>query len=483
MIGNMAKLNELTLIEAIAGLRTGKFTSAELTKDCYEQIEKHDDRLKAFVSTRKAEALNEAEKADQKIKKVGESVFNKEPLLGVPFALKDNHSTMGIPTTASSKILDGYIPPFDATVTKRLKDAGAIILGKTNMDAFAHGSTTETSDYFETKNPWDETRVPGGSSGGSAAAVAAQMCTFAIGSETAGSIRVPAAWCGITGFKPPYGRVSRYGVIAMASSTDSPGPMTKTIEDAAFILKIIAGKDPFDATTSPEEIGDYFDLINKNSLKGIKIGKPKSYFDLDIDSKLHERIDEAIIELEKLGAEIVEVDLISPKYSIGVYTILQRSEVSSNLARLDGIRYGHPRKAFGFEAKKRMMLGAYALSAGYYDAYYAKAQKVRTLIVEDFKKVFEEVDLIIGPVMPTTAMKLGESANSVAFGEIADLFQEPSSIAGLCAVSLPCGLSDGLPVAFQLIGNYLDEQKLIDASATFQEHTNFHKSFPDMEAK
>lgn len=481
MKGDMAKLNTLTLIEAIEGLKNGDFTSVELVKDCFEQIEQYDDVIKAFVSTRKPEALDEAEEADQKIKAHGAAAFDKHSLIGIPYACKDNFSTKGTQTTASSNVLKGYIPPYDSTVTKKLKDAGAIVLGKTNMDAFAHGSSTETSDFFDTKNPWDKTKVPGGSSGGSAAAVTSNMCSFAIGSETAGSIRVPAVWCGITGFKPTYGRVSRYGVIAMASSTDSPGPLTKNIADAAAILEVIAGKDPYDATSSPKPTERYFDLLNSVDVKGLKIGKPKSYFDLDLEDGVRQGVEDAISKFEEMGAEIVEMDLLDPKYAIGVYTILQRSEVSSNLARFDGIRFGHTRDKFGEEARKRIMLGAYSLSSGYYDQYYAKAQKVRTLIVEDFKKAFESVDLIIAPVMSTTAMKLGDSASFAAFGEMIDLLQEPSAIAGLCATALPCGLEEGLPLGFQLIGNLLDETKVLSVSHKYQKETEFHKNFPKME--
>lgn len=469
--------NKLTILEAIEKLKSGEVTSFQLTKDCLDQIERFDGDVKAFVTVRREEALREAEVADRVIKERGAAIFGEKPLFGIPYACKDNFSTEGIETTASSNILKGYLPQFESTVTKRLKDAGAILLGKTNMDAFAHGSSTETSDFFKTRNPWDLERIPGGSSGGSAAAVAAQMCVFAMGSETAGSVRGPAVWCGVTGLKPTYGRVSRYGIVAMASSTDSPGPLTKTVEDAAYVLNVIAGKDPLDATTSPAETGNY---LKKGSLKGVKIGKPKSYFNIDLEEGVAEALDFTLKRFEELGAEIIEIDLIDPKYSIGVYTILQRSEVSSNLARFDGIRYGHPRTSFGFEAKKRMMLGAYTLSSGYYDQYYAKAQRVRTLIINDFKKAFEHVDMIIGPTMPGVAPKIGAADESPLFGELADMLQEPSSIAGLCGISIPCGMSEGMPVGFQLIGNLLQEEKVISAAAAFQDATDFHKNFPEM---
>jgi len=474
------ELNKLTLIEALEGLKSKKFSSVDLVKACYERIDQVDDKVKAFVTLVKENALKDAEQADIIISKEGEGAFIKQPLLGVPYACKDNFSTKDIQTTASSNVLKGYIPPYESTVTKRLKEAGAILLGKTNMDAFAHGSSTETSDFFKTTNPWDITRVPGGSSGGSAAAVAANMCIFAIGSETAGSIRGPAAWCGVTGFKPTYGRVSRYGVVAMASSTDSPGPLTKTIDDAALVLEVIAGKDPFDATSSPKEKENYSDALKNQSLKGVRIGRPKSYFNIKLEKGVKDSVESAIKMLKDLGAEIVDMDLLDPKYSIAVYTVLQRSEVSSNLARLTGVRYGNDRTCFGFEARKRMMLGAYTLSSGYYDAYYAKAQKVRTLIVNDFNKAFEKVDIVIGPSMPCVALKLGESDKSPMFGELMDVLAEPSSIAGLPGVSINCGFSQGLPVGVQLIGPQFSESKLLRVANVFQMNTDFHNKEPKL---
>ncbi|MBI2414665.1 Asp-tRNA(Asn)/Glu-tRNA(Gln) amidotransferase subunit GatA [candidate division WWE3 bacterium] len=482
-MNNTKNTNYLTLLDSITKLKSGEISSTQLVEDCFSQIERFDPELKAFIYLQKATALKEAELADKKIKNQGVGAFSTQPLLGIPYACKDNFSTLGVQTTASSSILKNYIPPFESTVTKKLKDAGAIMLGKTNMDAFAHGSSTENSDFFPTKNPWDKTRVPGGSSGGSAVAVASNMCIFAIGSETAGSIRGPAVWCGVTGLKPTYGRVSRYGVVAMASSTDSPGLITKSVMDSAQVLSLIAGKDEFDATTSPEKPSDYFSQILDFNIKGMKIGIPKSYFTLELEDGVRLSVEGAIKKLEDLGATIVEIDLLDPKYSIGVYTILQRSEVSSNLARLDGIRYGGPRTQFGFEAKKRMMLGAYVLSAGYYDQYYAKAQKVRTLILEDFNNAYKKVDVILGPTMPGIAPELGAADASPLFGELADILQEPSSIAGLCAVTVPCGFSQGLPVGFQLIGNYFDENKVLGISYVYQQHTDFHTKFPTMGEK
>lgn len=475
----MKKLNELTIHEAIDGLKRGEFTSLQITESCLTQISNVDKKIKALITFNYENALEEAKKADDEIKKTGAVIFERKPLLGIPYLCKDNFSVKGLVTTAGSNVLKNYVPPFESTVTGRLKKAGAILLGKTNMDAFAHGSTTETSDFYPTKNPWDNRRVPGGSSGGSAAAVASNMCVFAIGSETGGSIRGPASWCGVTGLKPSYGRVSRYGVVAMASSTDSPGPITKDVKDAAYVLNIIAGKDPRDATSSPVEVENYNPSKNF-SLKGLKIGKPKSYFNIDLETGVKEKVEEAVKILEEMGAEIVEMNLLDPKYSIAVYTILQRSEVSSNLARLDGIRYGNDRTNFGFEAKKRIMLGTYTLSSGYYDAYYSKAQKVRTLIKNDFEEAFKKIDLIVAPSMPCIAPELGQSEKSSMYGELMDLLSEPSSVAGLPGISIPCGLSDGMPVGLQFIGNFFGEKDLIEVSNLFQEGTDFHKDFPSL---
>ena len=475
----MKKLNELTILEVLEGLKKGEITSVDVTKACLKQIKTYDKKVKSLITVTEELALEEAKKADEEIKNKGAVVFESKPLLGIPYICKDNFSTKGIITTAGSNVLKNYIPPFESTVTGKLKKAGAILLGKANMDAFAHGSSTENSDFFSTKNPWNFSRVPGGSSGGSAAAVAAGMCIFATGSETGGSIRGPASWCGVTGLKPSYGRVSRYGVVAMASSTDSPGPITKTVEDSAYVLGIIAGNDSKDATSSPTEVMDY--IPSKHfSLKGLKIGKPSSYFNIELEDGVKEQVENAVSLLKEMGAEIVEMDLLDPKYSIAVYTILQRSEVSSNLARLDGVRYGEDRTHFGFEAKKRIMLGTYTLSSGYYDAYYSKAQKVRTLIREDFEKAFKNIDVIVAPSMPCVAPKLGESEKSSMFGELSDLLTEPSSVAGLPGISVPCGFSEEMPVGIQFIGNFNEEKKIIEVANLFQKETDFHNSRPKL---
>ena len=479
----MKKLNELTLKEAVEGLKASKFFSVDLVNACYDQIEKHNDKIQAFITIIPREkSIEIAKAADNLILSEGIKAFEKKPLLGIPYSCKDNFNTKSIKTTASSKMLENYTPPYESTVTKKLQDAGAILLGKTNMDAFAHGSSTETSDFFTTKNPYDLNRVAGGSSGGSAAAVAANMCTFAIGSETAGSIRGPAAWCGVTGLKPTYGRVSRYGLIAMASSTDCPGPITKTVEDAGFVLNMIAGKDSSDGTSSKKEVSDYSKAPKNDSLKGVKIGVPKSYLQINLEEGVRLRITETIRILQELGAQIVEIELLDPKYSIAAYTVVQRSEVSSNLARLDGIRYGNDRTHFGFEAKKRMMLGAYTLSHGYYDEYYSKAQKVRTLVINDFNKAFEKVDVIFGPTMPCVSSKIGDSQNVSMYGELMDVLTSPSSIAGLPGISVPSGFSDGgLPTGVQFMGPQFSEAKILSVAYAFQQATDFHKKFPSLE--
>jgi aspartyl-tRNA(Asn)/glutamyl-tRNA(Gln) amidotransferase subunit A len=392
-------------------------------------------------------------------------------MAGIPMSIKDNFCMNGVRTTAASKVLDNFISPYSATVVDRLNKAGVSFVGKTNMDAWAHGSSTETSDYGPVKNPWDLTRSPGGSSGGSAASVTAYLVPAAIGSETAGSIRQPASWSGIVGLKPTYGRVSRYGVVAMGSSLDCPGPMTLTVEDAAIILKTIAGNDSYDATTSMEKVEDYPNLIANP--KKLKIGVADEYFE-GIDDDVKNKVIEAIEIFKKQGHQIKKIKLIPPKYAISVYTIIQRSEVSSNLARYDGIRYGHDRKHFGDEAKKRIMLGAYTLSYGYYDAYYKKAQKVRTLIVDDFMRVFRDVDVVVAPTTPITALKLGEFEKYPFFGETMDVLNEPAAVAGLPAISIPVGL-DGkkLPVGLQIMARYFDESTILNLAHQFEKETDF----------
>lgn len=443
--------NKLTLKEAIEGLRSKKFTSRELVQSCLDQIDKLDKDIHAFLFIN-PKAIEEADKADVNL-----------PLGGIPIAVKDNFLTVGMPTTASSKLLEGYMPMYDATVVRKLKEAGAIILGKTNMDAWAHGSSTETSDFGPTKNPHDLTKLPGGSSGGSAAAVASDMCIVAIGSETAGSIRQPAAWCGVTGFKPTYGSVSRYGVVSMASSTDSPGVIAKNAYDAKLIYNVIKGQDKYDATTLENS---KFKIRNP---KKLHIGIAKEYLLEGMREDVKKLILDAADKFRKLGHEVVEISLMDPKYSIGVYTIVQRAEVSSNLARYDGIRYGKDRTFFGSEAKRRIMLGTYVLSSGYYDQYYNKAQKVRNLIIKDFDKAFSQVDLIIGPTSPGPAQPLGSSLNQSMFGEMEDILVEASSVAGLTGISIPCGQVDNLPIGLQIIGPQRAEDLVLKTAYEYQE--------------
>ena len=465
----MSDLNKLTLKQAREDLLAKKFSPKELVVDCFEQIKKTSTALNSFVSIFEAQALKQAQTADI-----------TKPLGGIPLAVKDNFLTKNLRTTASSKVLADYQAHYDATTISKLKSAGAIIIGKTNLDAWAHGSSTETSDYGPTLNPWNTNHLPGGSSGGSAAAIAADQTIISVGSETAGSIRQPASWCGVVGLKPSYGRVSRYGVIAMKSSTDSPGPICKTVEDAATLLEIMSGHDPHDATSIDQP--NWQKPENLSDLKKIKIGLPLSYFPPQTQPEVKESILKAVDTLKKLGAEIIELpDVLDPKYSIAVYTILQRSEVSSNLARFDGIRYGNDRSFFGQEAKRRIMLGTYSLSAGYYDAYYTKAQKVRTLICQDFDRQFQKVDALIGPVSPTTALKVGASEGQAMFGEIQDMLVEPSSIAGLPGISIPCGFDKlGLPIGLQIIAPQKREDLVYQIAKLFEDNTDFHTQRPKL---
>lgn len=465
-------LYSLNLKQAIDGLKKSQFTSFELVKSCIDRISKTEKKLNSFVFSNNEKALEEAKLADKKIQ-------NRQfaPLAGIPIAIKDNFCTKDIKTTASSKVLADFVPPFDATVVKKLKENGAIIIGKTNLDAWAHGSSTETSDFGTSKNPWNQNFLPGGSSGGSAAAVSSDQTIAAIGSETAGSIRQPAAWCGVVGLKPTYGRVSRYGLIAMASSLDCPGPITKTVWDAAKILETIAGNDIFDATSLPDKTEKYTKSLDKK-IEKFTIGVSDDYFK-DCQNQVSNHVLAAVKVFEKNGARIKKIDLLAPKYSIAVYTILQRSEVSSNLARYDGIRFGLDRSYFGQEAKKRILLGVHTLSSGYYDQYYTTAQKIRTIIISDFKKAFEKVDVIIAPTSPSEALPVGSSKNHPMFGEMADVLVEPSTIAGLPGINIPCGFSEkGLPIGMQIIGPQLSESLILNIAQKFEKETDWHKAKP-----
>lgn len=415
-------LNTLTLKQAITKLEKKEISHAELYADVESAIQKDNKRLNIYLSIDK--------KAAQKAEKLSDTT-----LKGVPIAVKDNFCTTDLPTTASSTLLDGFVPPYESTVTKRLLEAGGVIMGKTNLDAWAHGSSTETSQYGRTLNPRNPEYLPGGSSGGSAAAIAADMCVAAIGSETAGSVRQPAAWCGTVGLKPTYGRVSRFGVVAMASSTDSPGPITKTVEDAAILLNHMAGHDPYDGTTSPQTAPDFTAKLGKD-IKGLKVGV--IYLDIPGLSEIKPIFEKELKVFERLGADVEMAEALDPKYAISVYTVVQRAEVSSNLARYDGIRYGNDRSYFGAEAKRRIMLGTYTLSKGYSEQYYQQAQKVRTLFIEDYNRLFEKYDVIVAPTSPGFAKKIGVSEGAAMFGELEDMLVEPSSITGTPGINVPC---------------------------------------------
>ena len=471
-------------------------SSVDLTKYFLERIKKSD--LNAFITVAEEEALNSAKEADEYMASSGEN-----PLLcGIPYAAKDLFCTKGIRTTAASKILDSYIPPYDGTVIKKIKEQKGVLLGKTNLDQFAHGSSGETSAYGPTKNAWDKTRMPGGSSSGAASALSAGLAPWVTATETGGSIRQPAALSGVSGWKPTYGRVSRYGVISMGSSLDSIGAMAYSVEDLALIAEAISGLDEKDSTTGNHEVPPYFANLNAN-IKGLKLGIPKQYFIDGMEEEVKQRVMDAIRQLEKVGAELVEVDLPNTKYGSLVYAIICPSEVASNLARYDGIRYGHSSKeaknllevyeksraeGFGNEAKRRILTGTYVLSAGYYDAYYKKAQKVRRLIMDEFEEVFKKVDILVCPSTANVAAKLGTAAENPLHGYIADQLNIPGSLAGLPALSVPCGFArpsdgetpsmDGLPVGLQIIGPQWGEQIVFNVGYAYQQLTDWHKKHP-----
>lgn len=481
------ELNKLTIKEASEKLANGEITSVELTQACLNRIKNVDDKIKACLTVCEQEAMSGASIADAR-RKAGES----GDLLGIPYLAKDNILTKGIKTTAASKILENYIAPYDATVVAKLKEAGAVMLGKTNLDEFAHGSSTENSAFGPTYNPWDLTRVPGGSSGGSAAAVAADMCLFALGTDTCGSVRYPASFCGVVGLKPTYGRASRFGLVAMASSTDVPGILAKTVEDASLVMQIIAGADKNDATTADVAVPNYADDI-KGDFKKIKIGLPKEYFNEGVESYVLEAIESVKKIFAEMEVEFVEVNLPHTKYTIPVYYIIAPSEISSNLARFDGIRYGLSSsnakniletyiksrgQGFGPEAKRRIMLGTYALSAGYYDAYYLKAQKVRTIIKNEMDEVLKKVDCLLTPTAPHVAFKIGENTKDPLKMYLEDVFMAGASLSGLPAVSVPVGFYKNLPIGMQLIGKRFDEQTIFSIAHNFQKLTNYHNQKP-----
>jgi aspartyl-tRNA(Asn)/glutamyl-tRNA(Gln) amidotransferase subunit A len=467
-------MNNLTIKVAREKLDKKEISSLELTKTYLQTIKTHNDKLNAFLTVSEDEALKEAASADERLAK-GEST----PMLGIPIAHKDLFLTKGIRTTAASKVLEDYIPQYDATSVMLLKKAGAVVLGKTNLDAWAHGSSGENSDFGATKNPYNTDFVPGGSSSGSPTAVASEMALAASGTDTGGSIRLPASFCNVVGLKPTYGRVSRYGVISMASSLDSIGHFTKTVEDNAMYLQITAGSYPMDATTPPVEVPNYTENINKG-VKGLKIGVPKEYFIEGLDPKVKAVVEKALKWYEGQGAEIVEVSLPHTSYAIEVYYIIQTAEVSSNLARYTGVRYGNDRSSFGDEAKRRIMLGTYVLSAGYYDAYYKKAMQVRTLLKKDFEEAFKQVDVMITPASPTLPWKLGAKANDPLSMYLSDIFTVHANLVGVPGLSVPVGFVDGLPVGMQILGPHFSEELLFQVGHAFELENPVWKERPSL---
>ncbi|BCX80753.1 aspartyl-tRNA(Asn)/glutamyl-tRNA(Gln) amidotransferase subunit A [Methylomarinovum caldicuralii] len=476
-----------TLAELAQGLKNKEFSSRELSGHFLARIERHQPQLNAFITVTAERALADAEAADARLAK-GEG----GPLTGIPLAQKDIFCTDGIRTSCGSRMLDNFPAPYDATVVRRLAEAGTVLLGKLNMDEFAMGSSNETSYYGPVRNPWNPERVPGGSSGGSAAAVAAGLVPAATGTDTGGSIRQPAAFCGITGLKPTYGRVSRWGMIAFASSLDQGGPMARSAEDCALLLQAMAGFDERDSTSVDAPVPDYAAALDLD-LKGLKIGLPTQFF-RDLDAKMARVLEAAVAEYRKLGAEFRDIDLPNIGLSVPAYYVIAPSECSSNLARYDGVRYGYrcedPKdledlylrtraEGFGAEVKRRILIGTYALSAGYYDAYYLKAQKIRRLIADDFKRAFEEVDLILGPTTPTPAFRLGEKTGDPLSMYLSDIYTIAVNLAGLPGISLPAGFIDGLPVGMQLIGAYFDEARLLGAAHRYQQVTDWHRRLPE----
>ena len=481
-------LESLTIHEARKKLDDKELSSVELTKAVLSRIEETEGKLNSFVTVAGDEAIKSAEIADEMI-----AAGKTEALTGIPLAIKDIFCTKGLLTTCSSKMLSNFVPPYDATAVSRLKAEGAVIVGKTNMDEFAMGSSTETSHFGTTKNPWDTTKIPGGSSGGSATSVSADQCIASLGTDTGGSIRQPASLCGMVGLKPTYGRVSRYGVVAFASSLDQVGPMTKDVEDSAILLGSIAGFDPKDSTSIKTDVPDYKAMLS-GDIKGLKIGVPKEYFVEGMDAEVEQAVRKSIDDMKSMGAEIVEISLPHTEYAVAVYYIVAPAEASSNLARFDGVKFGHRAsdidglidmykktrsEGFGQEVKRRIMLGTYALSAGYYDAYYLKAQKVRTLIARDFKEAFEKCDVIVTPTTPTTAFGIGEKNDDPLQMYLSDVLTISCNLAGIPGISIPCGFSKaGLPIGLQMLGNHFDEATILRAAHAYEQSTAWHKERP-----
>ena len=483
----MAELWELTLHEARAGLDAGSFSAVELARACFDRIAQVEEQVKAYVTLTEDHALKQAAAADRSL-----AEGQGGPMTGIPVQVKDLICTRGIRTTCSSRMLENFVPVYDATVWERLSAQGAVLLGKGNMDEFAMGSSCENSAFFPTHNPWDLERVPGGSSGGAAAAVAADEAIVALGSDTGGSIRQPASLCGVAGLKPTYGRVSRYGLIAFASSLDQIGPVGKDVTDCAITLNAIAGYDPRDSTSLNLPITDFTAGLT-GDIKGMRLGVPAEYFVDGMEPGVREAVERAIKELEGLGASVEPVSLPTTEYALACYYIIAPSECSANLARYDGVKFGYSyqdtpdmwqamettrQQGFGPEVKRRIMLGAYALSAGYYDAYYLKAQQARTLIRQDFARVFETVDALVTPTSPVVAFPIGEKTADPVQMYLIDVCTLPINIAGLPAMSAPCGFSEGLPVGMQLIGPHLSEERLLNIAYAYEQATEWHKARP-----
>jgi aspartyl-tRNA(Asn)/glutamyl-tRNA(Gln) amidotransferase subunit A len=485
---DILELYELTIHEAQEKLHQGTISSVELTESVLERIAAVEAKVGAYISLQEDLALQMARFADER-RAIGED----QPLLGIPLAIKDAIITQGAPTTAGSKILEGFIPPFDATTVAKLRQAGAVFVGKTNTDEFTMGSSTEHSAFGNTHNPWDLKRVPGGSSGGSAAAIAAGEALGALGTDTGGSIRQPASFCGVVGLKPTYGRVSRYGTIAHGSSLEQIGPITKEVEDAAILLGCIAGHDPLDATTLRVPVPDYVaEIKQRDDLKGLKVGVPKEYFVEGMESGVESVVRAAIAQLAALGAEIVDISLPHTKYGIPVYYLVATAEASANLSRYDGVRYGLRRDGgdmwetirqtrqagFGPEAKRRIMLGTYALSAGYYDAYYLKAQQVRTLLRQDFEHAFQSVDVMVSAAVPGVAFELGAKVNDPLQMYLVDVLTVMLNLAGICGISVPCGFSEEMPVGLQIIGPALGETVILQVAYQYEQATGWRQQKP-----
>lgn len=476
-------MHRTTITQARELLKNKKLSSVQLTEAVFARIDQVEDKVQAFVHLTREKALQQAKDADARI-----AAGEEAPLLGIPIALKDLICTQGSRTTCSSKILDQFVSPYNATVTERLNLAGAVVVGKTNMDEFAMGSSNENSHHHPTMNPWDLSRVPGGSSGGSSAAVAAHECVAALGSDTGGSIRQPASFCGVTGLKPTYGRVSRFGLVAFASSLDQIGPLTKTVADSAIMMNVIGGKDPRDSTSADVPLPDFTKALQKD-VKGMKLGIPKEYFTGGINPAVEKAVQEAIRTLESLGMKTVEVSLPHLDYAVATYYIIACAEASTNLSRYDGVKYGYRteksnnlvnmyentrEEGFGEEVKRRIILGTFVLSSGYYDAYYLKGQKVRTLIKQDFENALGQCDVIASPVTPYPAFKLGEKLDDPLQMYLADIYTISANLAGIPAMSIPCGFVEGLPVGLQLMSRHFDEENLITVGHKFQQATDFH---------